>query len=572
MSKRSYWDRLQRERLSRRRMLGVMGAGAAGLAVAAACGGGDDEDGEETPGAQDNATPQPGGTLLTGTTVTPTFGLDPHTDVALGLVIFPRMYGFLLHEDPRDGTIQLDHAEAQPEQTDTTYVIKITPGIQYQEGAQVPAELPPLPAGRTVTSEDVKASWDRYVANPLVTGTKTFFTDFVESIETPDELTVRINLTQPYVYAAETIGGILSGAIIPVEHTDVATVPNLNNGGVGSGPYMIQRASLDSEIEVVRNPNYFRTPLPYLDGRVWRIIRDASLLRAAFVGQEVDAYAPADKLEADEVEGQTQGGYEVIVERSPSLAYVSFSMNVEQAPFTDPRVREAISLAIDRDKLIENITFGDGEILGPINHHLRDGFWSLPTAEIETAYGMDLTREERLQRAQELLSAANAGTDEIVVKFPTLTNIQPGAESVQQDLQEIGLNIRLEPQELAVWFVGYRQGDFQATYQPHLPYEGPNIPSRFFYTKGVSGELNFHHYSNPEVDTLIERSWGEFDEATRQATLQDMQRLVLADHGPMLNLYTGVTRGAYWSYVHGLQLELPGSMQQYVYDEFMTRA
>jgi peptide/nickel transport system substrate-binding protein len=245
---------------------------------------------------------------------------------------------------------------------------------------------------------------------------------------------------------------------------------------------------------------------------------------------------------------------------------------VAQKPFDDPRVREAISLAIDRDKLIERVTFSDAEILGPINQHLGEGKWSLPTDEIKAAYGMDMPREERLQKAQQLLSAANVGNDEIVVKFPTLTNIQPGAELVQQDLQEIGLNIRLEPQELAVWFVGYRQADFQATYQPHLPYEGPNIPTRFFYTKGVSGDKNFFNYSNADIDAIIERSWTEFDEEVRKETLLELQRKILTEHGPMLNLYTGVTRGAYWSYVHGLQLDLPGSMQQYVYDEFMIKA
>jgi len=565
MSTSNYWERFQRERLSRRRLLGAMGASAAGLAVAAACGGGEEGPSE---GVEDQETPRPGGRLVTGTTVTPTFGLDPHTDVALGLVIFPRMYGYMLHEDPRDESLLLDHAASQPEQPDElTIVITLQPNIAYHQNTV--SGLPPLPTGRVVEAEDVIQSFRRFVANPLVTGSKTWHRDFVERLEAPNPQTVRITLRRPYVYSFEALGGIQAGAIIPREHAE--PLDKLNNGGIGSGPYMIERANLDAEIQVRKNPNYFRQPLPYLDSRLWRIIRDSSALKAAFVAQQVDVYLPPDKLEADDVEGERHSGAEVIVHRSPNLAYASFSMNVSKAPFNDPRVREAIDLALWREDIIEKVAFGDGEILGPINHHLRDGFWSLPAAEIEEAYGMNMPREERVARARELLEQAGQANAEIEVKYPTLPNITEGATLTQQHLQEAGLQVRLQPQELAAWFLQYREADFQATYQPHLPYEGPNIPSRFFYSKGVSGDKSFFAYSNSQVDALVERSWEEFDAEQRKQTLLELQRLILGEHGPMLNLYTGFLRTAYWSYVHGIKPELPGSLQQYTYDEFVTK-
>lgn len=568
MGSANYWSRFQRQRITRRRLLATSAAGAAGLAFAAACGGSGSSGGIRTGQPDLVGTPGPGGTIVAGTTTPPTFGLDPQTDVALGLVIFPRMYGYMLHQDPRDESILLDHAAAQPETTEDGLEITISlqPDIHFQNF--VFSGLEDI-GGRAVEARDVKASFERWEANPFVTGTKTWHRDILERIETPDAQTVTFVTNQPYTYSWETIGSITAGAIIPEEHANLDEVKDLNNGGVGSGPFIIDEANLDTEISIRRNPDYFKAPVPYLENMIWRIIRDPGTLKAAFQARQVDAFIPDSLPEAEEVAKSKDGDWEAQVYETPSLAYQSFSMNVGRDPFGDVRVRQAVSLAIDRQELISKVAFDAGSILGPINQNLRDGFWALPTSELEEAYGLNMSLEERRQTARDLLSAAGADGAEIEVKYPNLPDTADGVVLVQQHLEAVGLNISLVPQELAVWFVGYRQADFQATYQPHLPYESPLIPSRFFYSLGPSGDRSFFDYKNEEIDALIERSWTEFDDEQRKATMLELQRKILTEHGPMLNLYTDFTRAAYWSYVQGARPDLPGSLQQYVYDQYL---
>ena len=572
MATEGYWTRFQRGRISRRRLLGAAGAGAAGLALAAACGGGDGGgtpgEATATPSAPALGTPQPGDTLTIASTASPTFGLDPHTEVGLGGLIYPRLYGYMIHQDPRDESIILDQAQALEQPTEDEYIFTLRDDVRYQA-----VTLPDMPdvGARNIEARDVVASHRRLVDNPLVSAPKTLFRDILDDPEARDPRTVYFRTKAPYVYTLSGLGSIIY-VIIPEELADLETVPDLNFGGVGSGPYMVDSVDLQEEIRIRRNPDYFKQPLPYIDEIVFRVIPEPSTIEANFRSQAIDAFAPTNTSQAQRVAQFTSGGHEAIVLESPNLSYVSLGLNVSRAPFDDIRVREAVSLAVDRDELIEKVTQGTGAILGPVNQHLRDGFWALPENELRQAYGMDLSKEERLQKARDLISAAGAGGASIELKFPQLTNISQAAQLVQQQLIAVGFDVQLVGESLIIWFIQtLRQGNFHATIQAHLAYETPSLPTRYFHSTGVPATESWHHYNNPQVDALIERHWIEFDEEVRRETLLELQRLILSEHGPMLNLYTGKLRAAYWSYLNNWQRELPGSMRQYVYDNWLEK-
>ena len=572
MTTEGYWARFQRERISRRRVLGAAGVGAAGLAIAAACGDGDNGgtpgEATATPGAPALGTPQPGGTLTFGSTATPTFGLDPHTEVSLGLQIYPRVYGYMIHQDPRDESVFVDQAQSWEQPTPEEYIFTLRDDVRYQ--AVTFPDMPDVGA-RNIEARDVVATIRRLLANPLVSAPTTLYTDILEEPEARDTRTVYFRTKTPYVYTLEGLGSIGS-TIIPEELTDLETVPNLNFSGVGSGPYIIDSVDLQEEIRLRRNPNYFNQPLPYVEEMIFRVIPETSTIEANFRSQAIDAFDTSNLSQAERVAQFTRGGHQAIIQENPSLAYASLGLNVSRAPFDDVKVREAVSLATDRDELIEKVTQGTGAILGPVNQHLRDGFWALPEDELRQAYGMDLSKEERLQKARDLISAAGVEGTSIELKYPTLTSISQVAQLVQQQLIAVGFDVTLVPESLIIWFIQtLRPGNFHATIQAHLPYESPNIPTRYFHSTGVAATESWHNYANPEVDALIERHWGEFDEEARQGTLLELQRLILSEHGPMLNLYTGTSRTAFWSYLKNWQRELPGSMQQYVYDNWLEK-
>ena len=567
------YDRFLKQRLSRRRLLAGAGGAAMGTAGLVLLGCSDDGgNGGATPIAGTPTTgaptPRSGGTLTIGSTVSTVLGIDPQTEIALGLLIFPRVYGYLIHQDPRDDSVIRDQAEAWELVDESEYIFTIRDDVRYQA---VTFDGQPDVGGRNVEARDVVASIRRFVANLLVFAPKTLFTEILEEPEARDPRTVFMRTRMPYVYTLEGLGSIFS-AIIPEELTDLDVVENLNFGGVGSGPYIVESVNGQEEIRIRKNPDYFRKPVPYVDNMIFRVIPDPGTIEANFRSQAIDAFGPSNTLIAERVAQFTSGGHNAIIEESPNLAYVSFGMDVTQPPFNNIKAREAIDLALDREELIEKITFGTGEILGPVNQHLRDGFWSLPEDELRRAYGMDLPKEERLQKARDLISEAGVEGASIELKYPQLVNITQAAELIQQQLQAVGFQVSLVGEPLIIWFVQtLSQSNFHATLHAHLPYESPNIPIRYFHSKGVPSTESWHHYANSDIDAIIERHWGEFDEGVRQETLREVQRLILAEHGPMLNLYTGKLRSAYWSYLKNWQRELPGSMQQYVYDNWLDK-
>ena len=549
------WRRFGARRISRRTLLQAGAAtatSAAGLALLG-CAGGNTEANPPTitPQATEGA-PLRGGTLVFGAAAPPSFGLDPHTEIATGLTIFPRVYGYMLHVDPRDDSVLLDQAQGWEQPDETTYVIRLQPGVRFQNLAPV--------NGREVEAEDVVASFYRFRDNPLVSD-KNWHANFMQSAQAPDRLTVVVKVKRPYAYTLDALGGIRSGVIIPRELTDFTKV-DLSTSGVGSGPYIIDKVALEEDIELVRNPDYFRQPLPYIDRLVWKIIPDDATRVAAFEDRQIHVMGNRDKAEYDEIASFSD---DVQVHAEPSLAYASFAMRVDQPPFNDDRVRRAVDVGMDRQQLIDQIASGEAESLGPINQHLAGGFWSLPEEEVGKAYRSDLKPNERRKEARDLLSAAGALDTEIKVQAFTTPLALDIAAVLQNQLQRMGFNAQLEPLELLAWFANLRQGNFQGTIISHSPYESPDTPTRYYYSLGLTNTGSWFGYSNREIDALIEKSWGQFDREERRQTLLELQRLILQEHGPMLNILTGRTRSSAWNFVKNWRPDLPDSLQQYNY-------
>jgi peptide/nickel transport system substrate-binding protein len=547
----SYWQSLTGRKVSRRAVLrAAAGVGAAGLAIAG-CGGGEEAPVRPTPGVPEGVA-RAGGTVIMGAGGPPTFGLDPHTEVSTGLQVIPKVYGYMLHQDPRDESIIPDHAETWEQPDDVTYIVKLRPGIRYQN-------LPPVD-GREVVAGDVLASFRRIIDNPLAPN-KTWHTSVLESMEATDEHTLVFKTNRPYVYTWENLG-LINAVIIPRELTDFAQV-DLNTSGVGSGPFIIDRVSLKEQIEVVKNPDYFNQPLPYIDRQTWKIVMDDAIRVAAFRDRQIHIMANADRFEMEDI---AKFSDEVRTFSKPELDYVSLGMRVDQAPFNDGRVREAIDIGLDRQEFIDKMTFGDGQILGPINQHLAEGFWSLPEDELEEAYQSGLSAEERTKKARDLVSAAGALGAKITVQTDTRQSSVDIATIMQSQLERLGFDVEVDVVELLAWFINLTQGNFHTTVLQHLPYESADIPTRYWYSLGTTEAGSWFGYANPEMDELIVKSWGQFDREERRETLLAAQRLMLQERGPMLNIYTGSTYLSAWRFVKNWRPELPGTLGEYNYE------
>jgi len=537
-------------RIGRRSFLRGSLAVAAAVAAAplAAC---DDDGGGSDAGSGASR----GGTLRFGTVLPISFGLDPQVERGAGLAIFPRVYGYLLHVDPANDALVYDHAVDVEQPDPTTIIVHLQPSVPFHD-------LPPINQ-RSVAASDVVASVERFRDNSLVVD-KTWHTSILERVEAVDALTVRFTLKRPYVYSLGEIGAINAGAIIPREL--VESFANIAIEPVGSGPFM--RESIDvsaGAARVVRNPVYVHGAA-YLDTMQWTVYSSRDDMLSAFGARGVDVIPNRDRHEARRLQTASP---EIDVSSEPSLAYLSLGMRVDRPPFIDPRVRQAIDILVDRDELIRELAFGDGDILGPVNPRLANGFWSLPRSAIIAARGGARPQDARTADAIALLAAAGAADATFRLQVRDLPDLVDVVALLRNQLARGGMRVEVDPQPELDWFVNFRGGAFEATLISQMPYESPDYPTRFYHSRGIDGTSNMFGFADAGIDALVERSWGEDDRDQRRATLQEAQRLML-DARPMLQLFTGVGYSSAWAYVRNRDRSRLGSMAQYQYQQWLA--
>ncbi len=273
-----------------------------------------------------------------------------------------------------------------------------------------------------------------------------------------------------------------------------------------------------------------------------------------------------DSTEAEELAASSDN---IGSAQEPSLACVSLGLRADRPPFNDERVRGALDLAIDRDALIRDIAFGSGEALGAVNPHLADGYWSLPRADVLAAHSGAGAIEERRAGARALLEAAGARGASFKLQVANVPQMIDVATVVRQQLLTLGLEIVMEEIDLVTWFTNFRRGQFEATVIGHLPYETPDVPTRFYHSAGPDGASSTFGYADGTLDSLIERSWGETNRAARQRTLLEAQRMMLYAR-PMIQLFTSTGFSTAWSNVRNRHPELIGSAAQYNYEQWLA--
>ena len=502
-------------RVSRRAFLAGMVA--TGGMAAAACGGGGDGDGDgeepstETPGAGETAvegTPKAGGTIRLAS-ATPVLSLDPHTTE--GVTLAPNFYSYVVHVTDWQGTVG-DLAETWEIVDELDWVFSLRGGVRFQDLAPV--------NGREVVAGDIVYSIDRLRNLP---GAIEQWDEWTEKYEAPDDRTFTLRTKKPYGYLLMSLGSPLT-AVVPREA--VEEFGDLESHALGSGPFMLEKHGRDEGIDVVRNPNYYRPEIPYVDGVSTKVMPDDASIQAAFRAGQLDVYNAGNKLQADAVRDVSG----VNVQSYLSRSYAVFELNGSRVEaFKDARVREAIDLALDRKGMIDKLNFGGAELAGPVGP-LWDS--TLPADEVEAAYIRDV------QKAKQLLSEASIDDLSFKLSFASVGNWADRAAIIQQNLADIGVTADLQPGELGAWLSDLLAGNFEATTYSHLPYLSDDIQLQSHHSLGWGRtEAGNRGVDDPEVDAMLEQIHETIDEEDRIDLARDVQRKILARHGPVMVLF-----------------------------------
>jgi len=537
MTESTYWNRYWRRRISRRTLLGagaVTALGAASAAVLGCNGGGGNGDGNGNGNRFDNTpeallTPVPGGNV-TGGRLLATLGIDPHIDLT-GLDIDAMMYTYLYSWNRFTEERVMNNLATNLEIVDNReFIFTIRPDVvAWPKG---PAADEPL------TSTDCVESFKR--RGSAITAPDKRFPQRIERYETPNDTTFKFVMNRPFVPAVREMANP-TWAIVPAKVLDKYI--SLSQIAFGNGPFMLKEFRGNERIVLERHPNHFLKPKPWLNTYTFIVITESSSLLAAFrSGQHDINGAVLTKSTAQEF---IDADDKYRVNFAPSLFYPVIHMKMRD-PWRDPRVREALDLAINRKEIIDVIQDGEGNYNGPIQWPQLK--WSLPQNELRDFYRHDP------ERAKILLKEAGYPQINTKVKYPEV----PGAPIVadiavvlRSQLEKVGINLELDAVELGA-FIGNTllPGNFDLAFFPNLPWDEPDRPLSFYHSKGVTGSGNWTNYTNKELDALIDAQSEEFDETKRQEIVLAAQRLILPEHGPQITLTGGIGYFAAWKHVH----------------------
>src|SRR5881409_3088437 len=346
-----------------------------------------------TPAAVQAAdTPRRGGVLLAVIGADPP-SLDPHQESTFAtLQLVAPLYSTLVQTDPYAyPKIIGDAASEWKISADAlTYTFKIRPGIRFHDGS-------PL------TAVDVKATYDKLIFPPPgVRSIRKNTYSAMSSVEAPDPSTVVFKLKFP---SASLLGNLASpwNVIYPKKYLD--RDPNyFKNNVVGSGPFKFKSYTRGATFEGERNPDYFVKDRPYLDGYKFFISTETSV-RAAEV-RSGRAYIEFRDLPMAEVEAiKKQLGDKVVVQQTPMTGQWGIAINNTVKPFTDVRVRKALTLGLDRytaGKVLFGLTG-----LKDVGGLLRPGTeFAMSEADLQKLPGFGKDMEKNRSEARRLLAEA----------------------------------------------------------------------------------------------------------------------------------------------------------------------
>lgn len=575
-----YWTQYWRERRSRRRFLGgavATGAGAAGLALVG-CGDDDDDDNgggggsgiaTPTPGVDATATPSDpfanakrGGTYRVGWTGDPPT-IDPYGNLAFltktfAAYVYSRLFRYNTGPGVKKADLQpvgdlAESAEASPD--GLVWTIKLKPNVKFHNVAPV--------NGRAITTEDVKFSWGRATAE---TNTNRSQVAFVDKVEYPDQSTVKFTLKAPNAAFLDVLADANIFWIMPTE-SDGGFDPG--KAAVGSGPWILDAYQPSQSFKFKKNPEWHFNGFPLMDAVEGFIIPEyANRLSQFRAGNlELEGVTSEDivGLKKDMADIQLYG------EVSQLLSFVYFDPDPASPWAKDPRVKQAVSMAIDRDGILDlgyNVKKLKAEGLDVSerwNNLIPAGmerFWLDPRSAAQGESKKYF--EYNVAEAKKLLEAAGFPNGFEAVYQYTANRYGAAFNAIAEAhiafLNDLGIKTTTDVQDYSSKYSTQTlAGNFKGIafgYETPFP-EGGSYPNRMF----TDNPLNHSRIKDPELTDLAARQQRELDPAKRKELFYEIQRKNAEKmHYIPSNAGAGTGWLAYQGYVKNIEIQtVPGA-------------
>ncbi len=450
---------------------------------------------------------------------------DGHREETFGLIhpIAP-FYNTLLRVDPTDKTGTKPYpslAESWTVSPDgRTYTFKIRTGVKFHDGSDM-------------TAKDIKASYDHIIFPPPGVGStrKGQYAD-VESVEAPNTTAVVFKLKHP---SGSFIASLLSPYNFIYKADILAKDPHWYETHVmGTGPFIFVEHVRGSHLVGKKNPNYWDKGKPYLDGFRAIFIKDSAAQVAAVRGERAQiqfrGFTPADRDNLVRTLGD-----KITVQESPWDCILYVSINHKKKPFDDPRVRRALTLALDRyeaSKALSRIAIVK-EVAGV---QVPGTPYATPPDELAKVAGY--WRDINKSRAEAKRLLKEAGVPEgFAFTFSNRGIPMPyeplGVWLIDQ-WRQIGLNVTQQVIEPAAYFGTLRKGDFQTAMDFQCGYIVEPDLDMYRFTSLSRNPANYGAYEDPVLDSLYDKQSQATNPEERKSLVRQFEKRLLDEQAHVL--------------------------------------
>jgi peptide/nickel transport system substrate-binding protein len=449
-------------------------------------------------------------------------GLDPHIATAFTTfqIISGTVYEGLTAVD-KDLRVVPALAESWTIAPDAkTVTFRLRAGVTFHNGA-------PFEAADVVAT--IRRIQAQAIGSPLASRLTA-----IDTVTAPDARTVVMTLKEP---SAPLLVSLATIAIVPRGFE--ADREGLQRAPVGTGPFRFAEWQPNAFIRLERHAAYWRQGHPRLEGVRFNIVPE-SATRA--VGLSSGTYAMLPNIDAATAL-QLRGRPNVRIAETLELAYTLVGINTSRPPLDNPKVREAINVALNRAEIVQAAQFGAGVPGGPLSPALRD--WALPVDQF-SCYRHDPARARAL-----LAEAGVTAPLRLTMNVLPRQDIRDIAQVVQAQLNRAGFQVELRNQELGQFVQDWRNSNFDLFASTNAG--SPDPDDYFFRTFRTGGSTNVFKFSDTTVDGLLDRARASTDAAERKRLYDDVQRR-LACAGPIAHLTYGQLFTAMRTNVQGFEI------------------
>ena len=381
----------------------------------------------------------------------------------------------------KDGKVVVDLAKSYKFIDNTTLIVDLKQNVKWHDGVNL-------------TAKDILFTYDMINNPKIYTPTTTSFTK-VKSVKILDKYTIEIKYKEPYFKALEIwMVGLLPYHILKDDKNLMTS--KFNKNPIGTGPYKLKKLEISQDIILTVNKNYFGK-VPKIEKIHYKFVPDPTTSFYMLKQKQLDIGGLTPIQVDRQLDKKFKTNFNIFDKESFGYTYMGF--NLKSKKFKDKGVREAISLAINRDELSDILYFGHAKVC---NGPFLPGTFAF-NKEIKTPI-------QNIKKAKKILKELGYDenhkfTFEVITNANNSTRVN-AAEILQYQLSFAGIDMKIRVMEWQAFLnTVVHPRNFDAIILGWGLSLMPDAKSIWHSNSDKKGGFNFIGYKNKEVDNLIEK-------------------------------------------------------------------